>query len=83
MLDNNVSDIKVNSNGISYYITTGSDPVRPFGIFAVLDDDKTDCSSVENLYFTIEEAVKCCEWLAENNVFPITLCEIISDFYHI
>lgn len=72
------------SNDVNYRIDTnhsGND--RPFGITATLKTDSNDTASVANVFFSIEEATACCKWLAENNVYPITLCEVISDLYHL
>ncbi len=72
------------ANGINYYIFK-SDSChcgRPYGIEATLcGDDDTDCAAVENLFFTEAEAKECCKWLAENEVYPISLCEVLANIY--
>ena len=72
----------VSENGINFYvITADSDNLRPFGIMAEMDNDKSDIETVENIFFTKEEAQACCKWLAENEVFPVTLCDVLGNFY--
>lgn len=56
---------------------------KPFGITATLKTDSSDTASVTNVFFSQEEATACCKWLAENNVYPVTLNEVISDLYHL
>ena len=68
---------------INFYVLCSNENVdRPYGIMASTETDKEDLGVAENLFFTKEEAVKCCLWLAENQVFPITLCEVMENFYH-
>ena len=84
MCENKQFDIVASSNGISYYVTTNSTGTeRRFGVGATLDNDQSDTGIVENIFFTMEEATECCKWLAENDVFPVTLSEVISDFYQL
>lgn len=72
------------SQDVSYRIDinhNGSE--KPFGITATLKSDPKDTATAANVFFSIEEATACCSWLAENNVYPVTLCEVISDLYHL
>ncbi|MBO4940858.1 MAG: hypothetical protein J6D15_01430 [Clostridia bacterium] len=74
--------LSASGNGISFYVITGNaDSLRPFGIMAEMDNDKSDAEAVENIFFTSEEAAACCKWLAENEVFPVTLCDVLGNFY--
>ncbi len=74
--------LSASGNGISFYVITGSaDSLRPFGIMAEMDNDKSDAEIVENIFFTSEEAAACCKWLSENEVFPVTLCDVLGNFY--
>lgn len=83
MCENLKLDAVASSNGVKYCVTAGApDAERPFGVYAVLEDDLSDAGCAENIFFTKEEAIACCKWLAENNVFPVTLSEVISDLYH-
>ncbi len=78
---NTNQELKHSANGISYYVNKNSDSVRPYGITAVLESDSMDKMSTGELFFTAEEAVACCKWLAENEVYPITLCEVLENLY--
>ncbi len=70
--------------GISYFITCkNTESPRPFGILATVQDDAEDTGCADNLFFTREEAHKCCMWLAENQVYPITLSEVLDNFYRL
>ncbi len=73
----------VSANGINYYIVKSEDTHngRIYGIGAVLCDDNTDSAEAENLFFTEAEAAEYCKWLAENEVYPISLCEVIANIY--
>ena len=84
MCENHYDDIITSSHGIRYCVITG-DPgsERRFGICATMENDQSDTDSVKNLFFSKEEASECCRWLAENNVFPVTLCEVLGDLYHL
>lgn len=84
MCTNKKIDVVTSSSGIKYCIfTETTETERPFGIYAVMEDDRNDNGSVERIFFTEEEAAACCNWLAENEVFPISLSEVISDLYHL
>ena len=82
MCENMNLDAIASSNGVQYCVITGDEnSCRPYGVFSVLENDRTDAASVENFFFTKNEAIECCKWLAENEVYPITLKEVISDLY--
>ena len=81
----NESQAAASQNGINYYVIcdrSASDG-RRFGILSVLSDDETDRKTADNLFFTQEEAENYCRWLAENEVYPISLCEVLGNIYHI
>ena len=70
------------SENVNYYVTiSNTDSERPFGIISTVKDDWNDTEQVENIFFTEAEAIACCKWLAENDVFPITLSEVLIDLY--
>ena len=74
--------LSASGNGISFYVISDNmDALRPFGIMAEMDNDKSDAEIVENIFFTPEEAAACCKWLAENEVYPVTLCDVLGNFY--
>ncbi len=75
----------LSAHGINYYTVCSniSENNRAYGIFAEVTDDKSDFGVVENLFFTQAEATEYCKWLAENEVYPITLCEILGNIYHL
>lgn len=73
--------LAASSDGINFYILCQEEEsARRYGIMAEMEDDSADSMSAENLFFTKEEAKMCCLWLAENNVYPITLCEVLENF---
>ncbi len=78
---NTTQTLKHSANGINYYVTQNACSARPFGIVAELALDSTDTASANGLFFTAEEADACCKWLAENEVYPITLCEVLENLY--
>ncbi len=74
----------VSSNkGINYYIIKNdtSESNRIYGIYAEMENDKSDCMSAENLFFTEAEAEEYCKMLAANEVYPITLCDVLSNIF--
>ena len=74
---------KDTDSGISYSVVYSKDESipRPFGILAVMDNDKDDFGVAENLFFTENEAIECCKWLARNSVYPVTLKDIMANFF--
>ncbi len=82
MYNNNFSQSIAAADGISFYVVNNDTAFpRPFGIMATMDNDRTDSAIIENIFFTREEAEKCCMWLAENSVFPVTLSEVLNNLY--
>lgn len=82
MCDEKNLELVTESHGVNFFITSSdSDPDRKFGIRSVATQDPAESAIAENLFFTKTEAEKCCLWLAENNVEPIILCEVLSNFY--
>ena len=70
---------------INYFTirSTKSTNNRFYGIMAESLEDKTDFGIVENLFFTQAEATEYCKWLADNEVYPITLCDVLGNIYHL
>ena len=67
-----------------YFVDSGeSELKRCFGVAVALKSNPEDSACVRNLFFTRGEAEKCCLWLAENDVEPIILREVLSNFYQI
>lgn len=67
----------ISDGGISYYVTYDEGDNAGYGIYAELDDEKSDSMCVRKIYFTEEEAVLRCKWLCENQVFPISLRDVL------
>lgn len=78
-------ELVASCSGINYYVIfeSGSLSGRAYGIMAESIDDTTDFQSAENLFFTIEEARHYCKWFSENEVYPVTLREVLANIYHI
>lgn len=74
---------KINGlNGVTYYVIQNERKLgRSYGIMAESDCDKTDFITVNNLFFTAEEAKCYCKFLAENSVFPCTLKEVLENIF--
>lgn len=70
---------------INYFTVCSKNSTRNriYGILAEAADDKDDFGVAENLFFTQAEATEYCKWLAENEVYPITLCEVLGNIYHL
>ncbi len=83
MFNRNKTITKDTESGISYSVITSKDESsdRPFGILAVMDNDENDFGVAENLFFTEGEAIECCKWLAQNNVYPVTLKDVMANFF--
>lgn len=79
------TDLVVAKHGISYYIISSenANDTRIYGIMAVMTDDEDDFETAENLFFTRAEATEYCKWFADNEVYPISLCEVLGNIYHI
>ena len=78
---NTNKELKHSAFGINYYVTKDSTDERPYGIMAELASDCSEQATAENLYFTEAEATACCKWLAENEVYPVTLREVLDNVY--
>ena len=83
MFNKNKTVTKDTEAGISYSVicSKDEDAERPFGILAIMDSDEEDFSVAENLFFTEAEAIECCKWLARNNVYPVTLKDVMANFF--
>jgi hypothetical protein len=79
------SKATVSKYGICYNViqSKASEDGRSYGICAFLENDKSDCSKVENLFFTYQEAEQYCKWFAENEVYPVSLYDILANIYNI
>ena len=77
-------DLVISMHGINYYViyNKNSESNRYYGILAESSDDSTDFQTAENLFFTHTEAEEYCRWFAENEVYPITLCEVLANIFH-
>ncbi len=76
-----IESLKHSANGIDYYVTQNNVSERAYGIAAIMHNDKSDRASAENLFFTEAEANSVCKWLAENEVYPVTLQEVLENCY--
>ena len=74
-------ELKHSNNGINYYVIKSEHPSRHYGICAEMQDDKSDIAYANNLFFTETEADRVCKWLADNEVYPVTLCEVLANLY--
>ena len=70
---------------INYFIVRSNKSTnnRFYGIMAEAINDETDFGIAENLFFTQAEATEYCKWLADNEVYPITLCDVLGNIYHL
>lgn len=67
---------------VNYYVTVDEDSEElRFGVSASVIGDKTDVEAANRLFFTEKEAEACCRWLAKNDVYPVTLNEVLHDLY--
>ncbi len=72
---------KHSSGDISYFTVYDSGAVRPYGVAAQTKGEPSDRAVANRLFFTEAEAEACCKWLAENEVQPVTLCEVLENIY--
>ena len=83
---NNTSEkeLVISMHGINYYVFCSNDNTkeRQYGIYAESCEDSTDFQAAGNLFFTPEEAKAYSKWFAENEVYPITLCDVLANIYH-
>ena len=78
----NNKTLPISSDDILYHVTQDENCSPPnFGIYAVSKNDSLDQASINNRFFTENEAVMCCKWLAENNVYPVTIAEVLEDLF--
>ena len=69
-------------NGVTYYVIQNENGLgRSYGIMAEAIDDKTDFATVKNLFFTADEALSYCRFLADNDVFPYTLSDVLENIF--
>lgn len=85
MCNLNNRQIVTSKNDINYFVICDNNLTagRRFGITATLSGSETDSNTVDNLFFTKAEAEEYCRWLAENEVYPVSLCEVLENIYHI
>lgn len=79
------ADLVVSKQGISYFIIHNESATcsRSYGILAKMSDDEADFEMAENLFFTRAEAEAYCKYFADNEVYPVSLCEVLGNIYHI
>lgn len=75
--------ISSNEETVYFVIAKSDAPEVRYGIFAQTKADLTDADAVEDLFFTQEEAKRVCVWLAENDVYPCVLKDVIADRYYV
>ncbi|MBR5614811.1 MAG: hypothetical protein IKW64_05900 [Clostridia bacterium] len=69
-------------NKISYFIVSDEgESARSFGIKLVTSGSEADSASAENLFFTECEAESFCKFMAENEVYPCTLHEVLTNMF--
>ncbi len=69
-------------NGVAYYVIQSENSIgRNYGIMAETIDDKTDFATIKNLFFTADEALSYCKFLADNDVFPYTLSDVLENIF--
>ncbi|MBE7032525.1 MAG: hypothetical protein E7401_06145 [Ruminococcaceae bacterium] len=69
-------------NGVAYYVIQSENCLdRSYGIMAEAVDDRADFATVKNLFFTAEEALSYCRFLAANDVFPYTLSDVLENIF--
>lgn len=74
--------LAASSEEVDYYVLrckSGTD--LRFGIKAELLGGEKDFSVTEPIFFTFEEAEKCCKFLADNAVYPISLADALHNIY--
>lgn len=69
------------TGAVDYYTVSESDcAASRYGVMLVSKTD-SDKASTEGIFFTRDEAAKCCEFLAENEVYPVSLGDILHNIY--
>lgn len=80
--DNNKPTRFTGQNDVTYCIIQSECKTgRTFGIMAEASDGLSDFVAVKNLFFTADEAESYCRFLAENNVLPYALSEVLSRIF--
>ena len=79
----NPSQTHTSTGGTNFQVVynKNSNSFKHYGISATMREDPQDCSIIENLFFTDAEAEAYCRWLAENDVYPVTLCDVLANVY--
>lgn len=73
--------LAASNDKVKYYITSSeSDGNIKFGISAE-EVAVGDIKTTEAVFFTETEAIKCCEYLAENTVYPISISDTLHNIY--
>ncbi len=83
-MDTTITDKEYTSScGTSFQVicNRNTDVPRHYGIKAFSKTDAEDFATAENLFFTQEEAYEYCRWLAENDVYPVSLCDVLANIY--
>ena len=83
-MDTTITDKEYTSScGTSFQVIYSRDINIPrcYGIKAASTEDPEDFTTVENLFFTQAEANEYCRWLSENDVYPISLCDVLANIY--
>lgn len=63
---------------VEYYVTENvTDNLPPYGISVSCTDSETE--TMNNIFFTKEEAFERCKWLAENEVLPEIFRDMMED----
>ena len=69
------------TKAVDYYTVSESGcAASRYGVMLVSKTD-SDKASTEGIFFTRDEAAKCCEFLAENEVYPVSLGDILHNIY--
>ena len=70
----------ISNENVNYYIIcTDDEGGISYGIYAETGNEKTDYSSVKNVFFTEDEALLRCKWLCENDVYPVALLDTLRN----
>ena len=74
-------DAYASTKAVDYYMVSESGcAASRYGVMLVSKTD-SDKASTEGIFFTRDEAAKCCEFLAENEVYPVSLEDILHNIY--
>ena len=73
--------LSASTKAVDYYTVSESGcAASRYGVMLVSKTD-SDKASTEGIFFTRDEAAKCCEFLAENEVYPVSLGDILHNIY--